>query len=90
MPVNKSGQTKEEEDVEPRKEWLRLSNLSRVEQNEFLGITVINRFEMVAESSKLEKMIKMTCRKEGIVYSKLPPGILSFECCSGHINAATR
>lgn len=66
-----------------------------MEQNEetgdsFLEVTVISRLEMMMQSLKLEKIIKVKYRKEGIIHSKLSLGIFSFEYHSGHIKAAEK
>ena len=42
------------------------------------------------ESLKLEKIIKVKYRKEGIINSKLSLGIFSFEYHSGHIKAGEK
>ena len=42
---------------------------------------------MMMESLKLEKIIEVKCRKEGIIHSKLSVGIFSFEYHSDHIKA---
>lgn len=42
------------------------------------------------QSLKLEKIIKVKYRKEGIINSKLSLGIFSFEYHSGHIKAAEK
>ena len=39
------------------------------------------------ESLKLEKIIEVKCRKEGIIHSKLSLGLFSFEYHSDHIKA---
>lgn len=49
---------------------------------------LINRLEMMMESSKFEKIIEVKCRKEGKIHSKLSLGIFSFEYHRDYIKAA--